>query len=219
VLPFCGDPGVVPPCSIVPVGPNPGPTQYGEIQAPPPARPYWDLAVLGGSGQFNPSSSVLTFSNGPANATGYLAGNHNVTYAGSNLTETPAFVSFYFNTDRRHAYQVGETNGEATLISTPAALDEGGNFIRPQFGPLSLWNPTENKFFGNYHVNPPGVGGQALCGSGSVFGGSCNSTNSPVPDALLFDFDHQPRPTGAPDRGADETDASLAVPTTPVPQR
>ena len=84
--------------------------------------------------------------------------------------------------------------GVATLISVPAALDEGGNFIRPQYGPLSLENPAAaGSFFGNYHL-ASGVNGRALCGSGSVYGGSC-ATNNQVPGALLTDFDQQPRPT------------------------
>ena len=132
----------------------------------------------------------------------------------------PAFVNLYFNTDRRQAYQVGETTGEATLISVPAALDEGGNFIRPQFGPLSLENPNSGQpgqgpFFGNYHLTA-GVNGGALCGGGSLYGGSC-TTNNQVPVTLLTDFDQQgvrpARRTGARIR-------SIApIPTTPVPPR
>jgi len=118
---------------------------------------------------------------------------------------TPAFVSSYFNADRRFAYQVGGTNGEATLISVPAALDEGGNFIRPQFGPLSLETAGSASFFGNYHLTS-GVNGASLI---TLYG--------TVPDGLVNDFDRQPRPTGAPDRGADEV--ITPVPTTPVPQR
>ena len=194
-------------CGIVPVGPNPGPTQYAEIQIT--ARPYWDLAVLGGSGQFNPLSSVLSALSGPRTSADYLSGTNNVTYAASNSTTAPAFMASYFNTDRRNAYQVGGTTGEATLISVPAALDEGGNFIRPQFGPLTLENPNNNPgpFFGNYHVTA-GVNGAAL---GSLY--------LVVPGALLTDFDQQGRPAATPHRGADQVLAGNPPPTTPVPQR
>ena len=37
---------------------TPGPTQYGEIQIT--ARPYWDIAILSGSGQFSPIATVLS---------------------------------------------------------------------------------------------------------------------------------------------------------------
>jgi hypothetical protein len=148
---------------------------------------------------------VLTALTGPSSSANYLAGTNNVTYAATNVITTPAFVSSYFNADRRFAYQVGGTNGEATLISVPAALDEGGNFIRPQFGPLSLETAGSASFFGNYHLTS-GVNGASLI---TLYG--------TVPDGLVNDFDRQPRPTGAPDRGADEV--ITPVPTTPVPQR
>ncbi len=112
---------------------------------------------------------------------------------------------------------VGETTGESTLISTPAALDEGGNFIRPQFGPLSLENPNNNPgpFFGNYHLTA-GVNGLRLCGTPgpNLYGNSCGTT---VPGALATDFDRQARPIATPHRGADQVVGQ--PPTTPVPQR
>jgi hypothetical protein len=90
------------------------------------------------------------------------------------------------------------------LISVPAALDEGGNFVRPQFGPLSLETANSASFFGNYHL----TSGQAGAGLGSLY--------TTVPGALLVDFDQQARPA-APARGADESIG--APPTTPLPQR
>jgi hypothetical protein len=218
-LPFCGDtvPPNTPPCSIVPPpppppGPSPAtPTQYGEIQIA--ARPYWDVAVLGSSSQFTASSlrsTVLTQLNGPSNAANYVSGTNNVNYNVANNTNTPpVFAASYFNGDRRQA-----ATDLFSLIATPAALDEGGNFIRPQFGPLSLGDAL-GVFHGNYHVTT-GENGQALCGSGgSLYGGACSGTH--FWDALLTDFDQNPRPTGAPDRGADEF--LSPAPTTPVPQR
>ena len=90
-----------------------GPTQYAEIQIT--ARPYWDLANLSGS-QFSPSATVLSSQTGPSSSANYLSGTNNVNYnVNGNSFVAPAFVNLYFNTDRRHAYQVGETNGEATL--------------------------------------------------------------------------------------------------------
>ena len=217
-LPYCGDtvPPGTPPCSIVPPPPPPpGPgtpptTQYGEIQIA--ARPYWDLAVLGAtaSQQFSATSlrsSVLTSLSGPSNSANYVAGTNDVSYNGSsgNSTTGPVFVASYFNGDRKQA-----ATDLFSLIATPAALDEGGNFIRPQFGPLSLedFKGGPGPFFGNYHLTS-GENGAAL---GTLYGNLQS-----VPGALLTDFDQQARPTGAPDRGADESIAP--VPTTPVPQR
>jgi large repetitive protein len=187
-------------CGIVPVG-STDPTQFAEIQNT--ARPYWDLANLTGS-QFTPVSSVLTALTGPNRSADYLNNSNYVTYASSNSSAAPAFVAWYFNTSRQAAYQVGETTGEATLISTPAALDEGGNFIRPQFGPLSLENPNStppNQPFGNYHVSA-GVGGANLA---TLYGS--------VPPALTTDFDGDVRPTVAPHRGADQAGATALPPT------
>ena len=50
--------------------------------------------------------------------------------------EHPLFVAEYFNGARRAVSQTEIT----TAIQTPAAFDEGGNFIRPSYGPLSLYD-------------------------------------------------------------------------------
>ncbi len=195
-------------CGILPVGAS-DPTQYAEIQLT--NRPYWDLANLSGS-QFAPISSVLSSLSGPSSSANYLAGTNDVTYAASNSAAAPLFVKQYFNADRQHAYEVGETTGEATLISVPAALDEGGNFIRPQFGPLSLDDPAStppNQRFGDYHVTG-GLAGAALC---SLFTGPCPAS---VPGALQLDFDGQPRPTGTPHRGADQASQTATPPLPPT---
>jgi hypothetical protein len=191
-------------CGIEPVAPNPGPTQYAEIQIT--ARPYWDIANLSG-GQFSPIATVLTALTQPGSSANYLSGNNNVSYNanGNSATDmTSRFVSTYFNANRHYAYQVGETTGEATLISVPAALDEGGNFIRPQFGPLSLTTANGASLFGDYHVTA-GEGGRNLCGAGTTLFGNCGTNNANVPGALLFDIDHDLRPTVTPARGADQT--------------
>ena len=203
-------------CGILPVGAS-DPTQYAEIQLT--NRPYWDLANLSGS-QFAPISSVLSSLSGPSSSANYLAGTNNVSYASNNNSAAaPLLVTQYFNADRRYAYQVGETTGEATLISVPAALDEGGNFIRPQFGPLSLENPLRtppNQRFGDYHVTG-GLAGAALCGNSGIFNGSCPNA---VPAALQRDFDGDSRPTGAPPppphRGADQASQTVMPPPPPT---
>jgi hypothetical protein len=159
---------------------------------PRAAGPYWDLGVLGApaGSLLNPQSSVLTSTAG---------------YGATNSSAAPGFVATYLNGDRRLSYQQAEV---VTLIQVPAALDEGGNFIRPQFGPLSLQTAGGASFFGNYHVTA-GVTGANL---NTVYGGTAN-----VPGTLLFDVDSEPRPAATPHRGADQKQAA-APPVTPIPQ-
>ena len=84
----------------------------------------------------------------------------------------------------------------------PGVLDEGGNFLRAVFGPLTLtrWNaafqPTGQRWY-NYHIR---VGQSAAVGTGA-------NVNAESP-YLLLDFDRGARPApqnaAAPDIGADE---------------
>lgn len=88
----------------------------------------------------------------------------------------PQFVTGYFNGNRNTVTFLPEAN---TSITAPPALDEGGNFIRLRFGPLT--------FGGDYHVE----------------------SGSPVVDASTSgvgtDFDLDARPQGGDyDIGADE---------------
>jgi hypothetical protein len=119
------------------------------------------------------------------------------------LTPTdPVFESWYANGARSAVLQSEIT----TAIQAPAAFDEGGNFIRPQFGPLSLYNDgtagdvpgpgdgLPGTLFGNYHIQ---------AGPAVNAGTNLNATYP----SLATDFDGQPRPlvpaTGV-DIGADE---------------
>jgi hypothetical protein len=159
----------------------------------------WDLGVLGApSGSvLNPQSSVLTT----------LVRDIGGTYAGTNVTTAPSFVSSYTNGARNQTILAAETG----TILVPAAFDEGGNFIRPLFGPLTLAQPA-GTYYGNRHVTA-GVNGQAL---NQVFNGVGN-----VPGTLTTDFDGEARTLNAsnpPDRGADEK-LTAPAPTTPVPTR
>ena len=194
-------------CGIVPVSPTPTTTQYAELQIT--ARPYWDLANLSGA-QVSPVSTVLSALTGPSSSANYLSGTNNVNYSSNgNSSLPPAFVASYFNASRQKAYVPGETTGEATLISVPAALDEGGNFIRPQYGPLTLDNPATGQRFGDYHVTA-GLPGSSLCGGGGLYTGACPGA---VPIALLTDLDAEGRPTATPHRGADQAAATVVAPT------
>ena len=135
---------------------------------------YWDLAVLGIARDLDPQYCVLT------DVTGY---------AGTNISADPAYVAEYFNGARSSIVQPEFTSG----IQTPAAFDEGGNFIKPQFGPLSLYDDAATPdgdpgvLFGDYHI---------------IAGSAAHDTAA---GGLLDDFDGDARPQGAAfDIGADE---------------
>ncbi len=168
------------------IGPDGG--TYG---LSPAATPYWDLGVLGASAgsALNPQYSVLTSTAG---------------YAGTNSSAAPAFVATYFNGPRNPAIIPPDgTPG----IAVPAAFDEGGNFIRPQFGPLSLFKADGSRW-GDYHVGS-GVVGQGL---NAMFGGAGS-----VPATLLMDYDRQARPQATPHRGADQAATTTAPAPAPAP--
>jgi hypothetical protein len=97
----------------------------GGLLPDPDFPDFWDLGVLGGSGEQAPIYSLLT------DATGYAA---------TNVTGDPAFLSSYFNGDSSLAIMPENK----TPIATAAAVDEGGNFIDVRFWPLS---PV-----GDYHI-------------------------------------------------------------------
>jgi len=117
----------------------------------------------------------------------------------------PSFVDEYVNGARSSVFQQEVNTG----IQTPAAFDEGGNFIRLKYGPLALWDDcTRNPdgsvdlcdllgdglpgtLFGDYHI----------MGSSSAREIGINLLDQfPV---LLNDFDGDGRVTPV-DSGADE---------------
>jgi hypothetical protein len=129
---------------------------------------YDDLAVIGaGTLECDPSTSCI------------LTGGTD-----------PAFVEEYVNANRSAVFQPEIT----TAIQVPPAFDEGGNFIRPTFGPLSLYNDDmglgiPGTLFGDYHISvatdPLGIY------LGDTF------------PRLLLDFDNDAR-MNPPDIGADQ---------------
>lgn len=165
-----------------------------------PVAGYWDFGVLGvASGTFPMTYSVATSLVGTTGA--------------GNTTNDPGFVQGYFNGDRKQTITAPETNSQ--VILTPAAFDEGGNFIRPMFGPLTLNRLDTGAAYGNYHVNssyaalPAAMRGQALF-SGQITGQTGLFTNFlNVPQMLRSDAD---LPTGDsrttigvyPTKGADQ---------------
>ena len=179
--PLC-DPSVTPPC-------------YGLFPAPTPID---DLAVLPrvAGRQLSPTYSLLTS----------LTGVGGESYAGNgNITGDAAFVQSYFNGHREGSIAFPEVT---TAAQAPPAFDEGGNFIKLRFGPLTLYridpltglpaNPAVP--YGDYHIQS---GSAALDAGTAIFQGT-------FPD-LTSDFDGNARPQGSgPDIGADET-PSLVV--------
>ncbi|BBO85619.1 hypothetical protein DSCO28_61850 [Desulfosarcina ovata subsp. sediminis] len=130
---------------------------------------YNDLGVIGAAGSLNPLTSILT------DATGYDV---------SNIAADPAFLRPYINGARSDVFQPEIT----TAIQANPAFDEGGNFIRPNYGPLTL-------------VADPGV-------SPNLLWDYHIQSASPAVDAGSIatppaDFDGDSR-TASPDIGADE---------------
>jgi hypothetical protein len=158
----------------------------------------WDFGVLGAAGTLTSRATVVT-STAASPGTG-------------NTQAAPAFVSSYVNGGRNPSI----VSPEQTSILVPLAFDEGGTFVRPMFGPLTLQNPASGlTLFGNYHVTA-GVNGANV----PLTGLGVNVNRS----TLLFDLDHQSRPSlGAPatqlttpHRGADQKTA-LAAQRNPLP--
>jgi FtsP/CotA-like multicopper oxidase with cupredoxin domain len=121
---------------------------------------YWDLGVLGAAGPLNPISGILTSLTGPDGAT----------YAGSNLTNDPAFPGAYFNVGRGLI-----TQGEITSnIQTAIAVDEGGNAIDVAFGPLTytgVYTSASGEGAGSTGIGVLAIQGGS--GGGSGGGGGC----------------------------------------------
>jgi len=94
----------------------------------------------------------------------------------------PLFVRPYVNGARSSVLQA-----EITTIQTPAAFDEGGNFIRPAYGPLTL--------IADPLAVPQLLWDYRLQGISPAVNAGINR-NSLFPK-LLFDFDFTARPKGS----------------------
>jgi hypothetical protein len=153
-----------------PITPTPPPPALPFGLLPRPAGQYWDLGVLGVTASLNCLACTLS-------------GNGSPNFLRPNLNEN---LATSFLNDRQP-------------LGVTIAFDEGGNFIRPRYGPLTLINPATGLPFADYHITantalslpiipgPLGVG---------------------VPE-LALDFDGQARPGTLgiiilQDRGADE---------------
>jgi hypothetical protein len=147
------------------------------VPGDPNAPGVWGLCPdIGGTitGLACPGGNDPVFDDlGVLGTTGTLTGTAILTTPASPIPEL--FVAEYFNGNRSSVLQAEIT----TPIQPPPAFDEGGNFIRARFGPLTL--------FGNYHI---------IGGSAAENAGSSNTPNT--------DFDGETRPQGDTDIGADE---------------
>ena len=168
----------------------------------PAANPYDDLAVLGtATPQYlDPRFNILT---DRAEDTPHLYFNNNQDENPATVESpttlspaVPAFVRAYLNGGIGTTILPGEPT---TLIQIPAAVDEGGNFIRVRFGPLHLCNDAV-----------PGNGDPGLCSDYHITPGSsarnADPRANPAPSNWApIDIDGEPRPFGArSDFGADE---------------
>jgi hypothetical protein len=138
-------------------------------------RLYWDLEVKGSPDVLNPENSILT-----------------------GLNPDPLFVREYFNVGRGNTVLQPEITTAAQVVP---AFDEGGNFIKVRFGPLTLErvDPLTGEPlgipYGDYHIRA----GSSALGAGQNLIGE-------FPDlATDFDGESRPSPIGTlPDIGADE---------------
>jgi hypothetical protein len=101
------------------------------------------------------------------------------------VSAVPAFVSEYTNGNRNTTTLILEGT---TSMQAPPAFDEGGNFIRLRYGPLTQIDTVTGALLGDYHIQS---------GSTAVDAGS--------DAAITSDFDDELRPAGTGfDIGADE---------------
>jgi len=96
----------------------------------------------------------------------------------------PAFVAEYVNGNRNTTTLILE--GTTSMQAAPA-FDEGGNFIRLRYGPLTQVDSVSGELFGDYHIQ-----------------GTSSALNTGSDAGVADDFDGEPRPVGAFDIGADE---------------
>lgn len=107
-------------------------------------------------------------------------------------SDAGTFLAQYFNGPRAVTYQFQEFTALPTATS---AFDEGGNWVRLRFGPLTLNDPATGLPFGNYHL---------AAGAAAINTAANSLLAFPV---LNLDIDNQPRPDPVSRRldiGADE---------------
>jgi large repetitive protein len=164
---------------VDPTRPPPGYTLVPDV-ASGQAPVYRDLAVLGTATvqRLNAQYCDLT----------QVAG-----YSPTNFSVDPQVQAEYLN----GAVNQLSAPGATTTITPPPAFDEGGNFIKVRFGPITLFDPATGLAFADGHLR---------LDSGARRRGQPLLFLALFAD-LRFDYDGQPRPVSLftrPDVGADQ---------------
>ena len=157
---------------------------FPDLSVDPPV--YDDLGVLGVAGQFlDPRWNILT--NRAEDSPGFVYLANNQDEVNTVPPANPAFVFGYENGGRGTTVNPGELT--TNLVPT-AAFDEGGNFIRVRYGPLTIGSS-------DYHITGAGTADNADTRG--------NPPASNIPQ-LAEDIDDDERwpGDGDPDFGADE---------------
>ena len=103
----------------------------------------------------------------------------------NNISTPPEFAAEYINGNRESTITLPEGT---TALQPVVAFDEGGNFIRLRFGPLTQARIDNGQLYGNYHIQSTSA-----------------AVDAGVNVGITDDFDRELRPSGAAvDIGADE---------------
>jgi len=139
----------------------------GDVIDPVTGAVYDDLAVIGTTGSLKPFYSLLT------DVTGYDV---------SNISSDPLFVAEYVNGNRNTTTVTLE--GTTSMQALPA-FDEGGNFIRLRYGPLTQTDTVTGLLLGDYHIQTTG---SPAMDAGTDEGVADDFDGELRPNVVLFDI-------------------------------